>query len=376
MNAGTDRRPFLTPILKSVTEAGRVKRMPDPLKISLSSNDYLGLSRHPKIVEASIDALRKSGAGSTGSRYLSGNNPLNEALESRIAHFKSNGAGAGLIFSSGYHANLSVVSVFGSHAGSIYSDAENHASLVDGLRLLKKTIHVYPHRDWEWIRDHLRKSGGVSPMIVSESLFSMSGDFGPLPDLLEIARETGGILIIDDAHATGTLGMTGRGGLEHFSLEFDPDHMIVTGNFSKALGSHGGFAVLATEGKTILTSLARPLIYTTALPPAVLGASLCSLEILETSPDLPKALQSLSEKWQKKITGNSTHSPILNVRGDLETLTLESSELNDSGFDLPVLRYPTVPAGTERLRLSVNLTWSSAVEEALEKTFFRRIERS
>ena len=368
-----NRRPLLASILSSLEEAGRIKRMPDSLKLSLSSNDYLGLSRHPKVVEASIDAVRKSGAGSTGSRYLSGNHSLNEALETRIAHFKSKGVAAGLIFSSGYHANLSAVPVFGSHAGTIYSDAENHASLIDGLRLLKKPIHVYPHRNWEWIRHHLRRSGGGTPLIVSESLFSMSGDFGPLPELLEIVRETGGILIIDDAHATGTLGMTGRGGLEHFSLEFDPDHMIVTGNFSKALGSHGGFAVLSKEGKAILSSLARPLIYTTALPPAVLGASLSSLELLEASPDLPKALQSLSEKWQKKITGISTPSPILNLRGDLETLGSESSELNDLGFELPVIRYPTVPAGEERLRLSVNLTWSSAVEEALEKTFSGRI---
>ncbi|MDA8150844.1 MAG: aminotransferase class I/II-fold pyridoxal phosphate-dependent enzyme [Nitrospiraceae bacterium] len=375
MNESGTRSPFLAFFLNSIEEAGRVKRMPPPLLPSLSSNNYLGLAGHPKVIEASIEALRKSGAGSTGSRYLSGNHPLNEALETRIAHFKSKGAGAGLIFSSGYHANLSAVSVFGSHAGAIYSDAENHASLIDGLRLLKKPIHVYPHRNWEWIRGHLRKSGRGTPMIVSESLFSMSGDLGPIPELLEIVRETGGILIIDDAHATGTLGTTGRGGLEHFSLEFDPDHMIVTGTFSKALGSHGGFAILGEAGKIILTSLARPLIYTTALPPAVLAASLSSLDLLEADSHLPKSLQTLSEKWQTKLTGHVSLSPILNLRGDQETLELESSKLMDLGFAVPVLRYPTVPFGEERLRISVNLTWAPMVEEALLETFSRRIER-
>ena len=212
-------------------------------------------------------------------------------------------------------------------------------------------------------------------MVVTESLFSMSGDFAPIPELYRIVREKEGLLVIDDAHATGTVGSKGRGGLDFFSLDFDPDFMIVTGTFSKALGSLGGFAILGDKARTILTSLARPLIYSTALPPAVLAASCSSLDLLENSSHLTNSLQNLSKRWQKDLTGSASSSPIISLRGPLSTLRRESSQLAEFGFSLPVLFYPTVPEGQEQLRLSVNLTWTSGIEieKALKKTFSERM---
>jgi len=368
-----NRNSFLSSLLTSLEEKSKVKKMPPSSLLSLSSNDYLGLSRHPGVIEASVKATQQFGTGATGSRYLSGNHPLNLKLERTVSRFKSKGRGSGLVFSSGYHANLSVASVFGSHAGAIYSDSENHASLIDGLRLLKRQVHVYPHGDWEWVKMHLQKTGASHPMIVTESLFSMSGDFAPIPELYGIIRDKGGLLVIDDAHATGTLGKNGRGALEYFSLDFDPDFMILTGTFSKALGSLGGFAILGEKSRTVLASLARPLVYTTALPPGILAASCRSLEILEDSSPLPGRLQALSRQWQENLTGVSTPSPIVSLRGRLSTLRQESAKLAQFGLSLPVLHHPTVPEGEERLRLSVNLTWTPRVEEALRDTFSERL---
>ncbi|EQD24315.1 MAG: 8-amino-7-oxononanoate synthase, partial [Leptospirillum sp. Group IV 'UBA BS'] len=206
MSDPDNRNSFLSSLLTSLEEKSKVKKMPPSSLLSLSSNDYLGLSRHPGVIEASVKATQQFGTGATGSRYLSGNHPLNLKLERTVSRFKSKGRGSGLVFSSGYHANLSVASVFGSHAGAIYSDSENHASLIDGLRLLKRQVHVYPHGDWEWVKMHLQKTGASHPMIVTESLFSMSGDFAPIPELYGIIRDKGGLLVIDDAHATRDLG--------------------------------------------------------------------------------------------------------------------------------------------------------------------------
>ena len=366
------RKTFISDFMTSLVDKGKIKKIPPAWLTSLSSNDYLGLARHPKVIDDSVNALRMYGTGATGSRYLSGNHPLNEELEARIARFKSLEKGLGRIFTSGYHANLSVTSVFGTHAGTIYSDSENHASLIDGLRLVKKAVQVFPHGNWEWVLDHVKRTGASRPMVVTESLFSMSGDFAPIPELYRIVREKEGLLVIDDAHATGTVGSKGRGGLDLFSLDFDPDFMIVTGTFSKALGSLGGFAILGEKARTILTSLARPLIYSTALPPAVLAASCSSLDILENSSHLTKSLQDLSKRWQKDLTGANSSSPIISLRGPLSTLRQESSQLAEFGFSLPVLVHPTVPEGQERLRLSVNLTWTSGIEKALKTTFSER----
>jgi len=345
---------------------GRLKTLPPPHLRSLSSNDYLGLSRHPQVVEASIRATRESGTGATGSRYLSGNHALNGELEESTARFKTGGGGRAILFSSGYHANLAVMSFAGELSGIIFSDADNHASLIDGMRLAQAEKIVYPHNDADFVRDFLKKHPARPPIIVTESVFSMKGDMAPLRELYEIAALQGGLLVIDDAHATGTLGRSGRGGLEQIDLPFDPEHMIVTGTFSKALGSLGGFAVLAEETSRTLSSTARTLIYTTALPPGVLAASLEALRLIESSPVMVEKLQEASLYWQRSLTGRESPSPIIALSGDPSRLSGLSKEMGLRGFHLPLLTYPTVPKGEETLRLSVNTNWDETVVSALE----------
>lgn len=356
-------------LLENLSANGRVKQIPSPSLTSLSSNDYLGFSKHTYLIAAAIKALQQFGTGATGSRYLSGNNPLNEELEDRIAKFKAGDSGFGRIFSSGYHANLSIMSIFGEYADSIYSDSDNHASVIDGLRLLKKSIHIYPHRDWAWIENHLRQSTPSRFMIVTESLFSMGGDIAPLSELYRIVQKNGGLLVIDDSHGTGTIGDSGRGGLEAFGIRFDPNHMIVTGTFSKALGSLGGFAILNEHYRTLLSSVARPFIYTTALPPTVLAASIASIDLLEKSPEYPQQLQKLSLNWQSLLLNSHSTSPIINLQWPLSDLNNTSNAFKDFGYSLPVLRYPTVPRGKECLRLSINLTWTQKTEKILKDIF-------
>jgi 7-keto-8-aminopelargonate synthetase-like enzyme len=194
----------------------------------------------------------------------------------------------------------------------------------------------------------------------------MKGDMAPLRELYEIAALQGGLLVIDDAHATGTMGRSGRGGLEQIDLPFDPEHMIVTGTFSKAMGSLGGFAVLAEEASRTLASTARTLIYTTALPPGVLAASLEALRLIESSPVMVEKLQEASLYWQRSLTGRESLSPIIALSGDPSRLSGLSKEMGLRGFHLPLLTYPTVPKGEETLRLSVNTNWDETVVSALE----------
>ena len=354
---------------KNLVSQNRLKALPDPDFFSLSGNDYLGLSRHPDVISAASEALRNFGAGATGSRFLSGNHPLNDALEMAIARFKSGGKGQAVVFSSGYHANLSVMAVLGGHCAHVYSDERNHASLIDGLRLAKAKIFIYPHNDFDWIKQHVAANPSCCFMIVTESLFSMEGDKAPLKDLYAISQRYGGLLVIDDAHGTGTTGTYGRGGLEDNDLEFDPDHMVVTGTFSKALGSLGGYAVLGNESKLVLLSLSRPFIYTTGLPPGVLAASLASLRLLENKPLLVGELHAMSAFWNNALTGTYSSVPIIPIRGNPTHLLHIAESLKEMGFMLPLLKYPTVEKGKEQLRLSVNLTWNQPVFNALQKAF-------
>lgn len=347
---------------------GRIKTMPPPGTRSLSSNDYLGLSRHPRVTEASIRATLSFGTGATGSRYLSGNHVLNRELAEVTLQFKASGKGAVHIFSSGYHANLATMSLLSEISTLVFSDAENHASIIDGLQSFKGSRIVYPHNNAAFIREYIKENPEKRPVIVTESLFSMKGDMAPLSDLLEIVEEYDGLLVIDEAHATGTAGARGRGVLEALGIPFSPDRMILVGTYSKALGSLGGFVVLDDRKASILGSTARSLIYTTALPPGVLAASLESLRILEEGADLVKNLQRTSQMWQKKVKNTDSFSPIIPVEGDLPSLRETSERLKQQGFYLPVLTYPTVPKGEAILRLSVNLGWGPEIDDILESS--------
>ncbi len=351
---------------------GRIKTMPPHGTRSLSSNDYLGLSRHPRVIESSIRAVQTFGTGGTGSRYLSGNHPLHGELSEMTLQFKSARKSAIHIFSSGYHANLAVMSLLAEISGLVFSDSENHASIIDGLRNFKGNKIVYPHNDADFIRDSLARKPGKHPVIVTESLFSMRGDIAPLTDLLNIVEEHDGLLVIDEAHATGTTGMNGRGALEAQELPYLPNRMIIVGTYSKALGSLGGFVILDQKMASILASTARTLIYTTALPPGVLAASLESLRILDENPALVHDLRRQSHRWQRTIKNRDSFSPLIPLEGDVKSLQKISRNLMDKGLHLPVITYPTVPRGEAILRLSVNLGWGPDIDEALEKIFLSK----
>jgi 8-amino-7-oxononanoate synthase len=360
---------WLKALHQDLFDKNRLKKFPEGLYRSLSNNDYLGLSHHQEVISSSIYTINKYGIGATGSRFLSGNHQLNAELEERIAEFKALGNAHGIVFSSGYHANVSIMSVLGELSSAIYSDKDNHASLIDGLRLVNTPIFIYPHNDWHWVKDHLTKHRPKKPIIITESLFSMEGDLAPVKDLYGLCQRFGGILVIDDAHGTGTLGRTGRGVLEEYQLEFDPDCMIITGTFSKALGSLGGFAILGEKEREIITSLARPFIYTTALPPGILGASLSALQTLKNNPYLVHNLQEKSIFWNRTLLDKNFAVPIISIIEDLDHLEALSKSFEMKGFALPIIKYPTVPVGAERLRLSVNLDWDSATTNAILETF-------
>ncbi|MGC8528989.1 MAG: aminotransferase class I/II-fold pyridoxal phosphate-dependent enzyme [Leptospirillia bacterium] len=351
----------------SLETSGRIKKMPPPGLISLSSNDYLGLSRHPLVIEASCRAIREFGTGATGSRYLSGNHPLNRDLSDATLQFKTGGKGTALVFTSGFHANLATVSLISELSPLIFSDSENHASLIDGMRNVKGRKLIYPHNNADFIKKYLQKNPQRNPVIITESLFSMRGDLAPLRDLYEIVEEYDGILVIDEAHATGTTGLSGRGALEALSLPYIPERMILTGTYSKALGSLGGFVILHEKASKILESTARTLIYTTALPPGVLAASLEAIHVLAETPEIVRNLQHESRIWNAYIKKNmDSPSPIIPISGDPASLQSTSDSFRAQGYYLPVITYPTVPRGEDILRLSVNIGWDKNIKKTLE----------
>lgn len=359
--------------LRDLERAGRRKTLPEG-NAPLSSNDYLGLSRHPTLIRAAADAVRDYGTGATGSRLLSGNHPLNRDLESAIARFK--GGPSGTVFTTGYQANLSAVVALADLVDVCYSDALNHASLIDGLRLCGKDTVVFPHNDWSFIEADLSRrkaSGGTLPhfMIVTESLFSMEGDTAPLAELSRIAREQDGLLLVDEAHATGTLGKTGRGGFEASGVPMDATRTIVTGTFSKALGGLGGFAISHPAFRDLLLSLGRGFVYSTALPPSVLASNLAAVTLLADDASIVETLQDTARTLRKRLNLPESASPILPIRGPMDVLEDFQRRLQKEGLSTPIIRPPTVPEGTERVRLSICLPWPGERTERIAAAWDR-----
>lgn len=361
-------------LLQELDRSGQRKQLPTRGEISLSSNDYLNLSRHPQLIGKGIDELRRSGTGATGSRLLSGNHPLNRDLEVAIASFK-NGPSA-LVFSTGYQANLSTIGAFSELVDIFYSDALNHASLIDGLRLARKETIVFPHNDVQWIERDLEvraRSSGRSPrfMVVTESLFSMEGDMAPLRSLSDLVDARDGLLLVDEAHATGTLGKKGRGGFEQEGLSWDPDRVLVTGTFSKAMGGLGGFTVCHPDYRELLISRGRGFVYSTALPPAVLASNLEALTILGAGNDLVKALSQRVSELREALGAPAGQSPIIPIRGEKKALLSFQEHLLESALWAPLIYPPTVPEGSEQIRLSVTLGWETDWIRRIREAFHR-----
>lgn len=243
--------------------------------ILLSSNNYLGLTDHPKVKKAAIDAVTEYGTGAGGSRLTSGNTDLYNLLEEKIARFK--GTEAAIVFSTGYMANTGTITAMMNKGDLILSDELNHASIIDGCRLSHAEVKVYPHRDVSSIEKILQSSRHQKKLIVTDGIFSMDGDIAPLPEIVEMAEKHDAIVMLDDAHATGVLGKHCGGTADHFNLKVD----INMGTLSKALGSMGGYIAGSNELIEYLRNKARSFIFTTALPPSAVAAASAAIEIIE-----------------------------------------------------------------------------------------------
>ena len=361
-------------LLQEIERRGQRKELPPRGEISLASNDYLHLSRHPRLIERAAEELQRSGTGATGSRLLSGNHPLNRDLEIAIASFK-NGPSA-LVFTTGYQANVSAIGALSGLVELLYSDALNHASLIDGIRLSRLETEIFPHNDIDWIKQdlerRLQKQGKLPRfMVVTESLFSMEGDLSPLPDFLQLVRDWNGLLLVDEAHATGTLGPRGRGGFEHAGQTWEPERVILTGTFSKALGGLGGFVVCHPDYRELLLSRGRGFVYSTALPPSVLASNLEAVRLLEEDSEIVKGLRDRVTKVRDRLNAGDSPSPILPIRGELGKMKSFREHLLESALWAPLVYPPTVPEGSERIRISVTLGWEENWIDRITEAFHK-----
>jgi 8-amino-7-oxononanoate synthase len=306
--------------------------------VSFASNDYLGLSQHPDVVAGARRALETWGAGSGSARLIVGSRPIHSELEAEIAEWKDKEKA--LLFPNGYAANVGVLSTFGTAGTLICSDELNHASIVDGCRMAKATVAVYPHRDVDALDALLE--GAERSIVVSDSVFSMDGDVAPIDDLAEVCARHGSMLVLDEAHAV--LGPDPK--------RADDLDRIRVGTLSKFLGAMGGFVAADTAFIDVLTNKARSFIFTTASSPADSGAALAALKVLRS--DEGKALaQRLRSNVDRVAPGHP--SPIVPVLiGEEDAAVAASEHLLKKGFLVPAIRPPSVPPGTSRLRVTLS----------------------
>ena len=338
--------------------------------VLLGSNNYLGLSTHPKVIAAAVEATRAFGTGASGSRLISGNSERYTSLETNLAEVK--GAEAALVFSSGYAANTSVIPVLAGEGDLILSDALNHASIIDGCRLSRATKKVYRHCDMEHLRSLLSESHAFQRrLIVTDGVFSMDGDIAPLPDICNLAAAHDAMVLVDDAHGFGVLGENGSGTLAHFGLE--AENIIQMGTLSKAVGALGGYIAGSHALIEVLVNRARGFIFTTGLPPATLAAADAALDVMRSEPQLRQRLFSHAKRLKTVLidlgyTLLPSETQILPVvLGRPQRATDVAEALLTEGVFAPAIRPPAVPTGTSRLRLTVMATHTEAeIQRAID----------
>lgn len=327
----------------------------------LCSNNYLGLADHPALIEAAVDAATRFGVSSGASRLVSGTMELHERLEEAVARFKQ--TGAALLFNSGYAANTGIIPALAGRGDVIFSDRLNHASIIDGALLSGARLVRYPHNDHTALARLLEKHRGTGrALIVTDGVFSMDGDIAPLRELVGLKTAHNALLMVDDAHGSGVLGEHGRGTAEILGITDGID--IHMGTFGKALGSYGAYAAVSTELRELLLNRARSFIFSTSLPPAVLGASLAAIEVVQ-SPEggrLRDQLRGNSDMFRISMRsagfmlpdGDTQIVPIMTGEADI-TMRF-SGMLLDEGLYVQGIRPPTVPAGACRLRFTLMAT--------------------
>ena len=331
--------------------------------IMIGSNNYLGLTQHPKVKEAAIKAVEKYGSGCTGSRFLNGTLDIHEELEYRLAKFMRREAA--LTFSTGFQTNLGTIATLISKDDVIFGDRDNHASIVDGCRLAFGRLVKYRHNDMKDLDRLLQRFDHVTgKLIVTDGVFSMGGDIVNLPELVTIAEKHNAKVFVDDAHSIGVLGKHGRGTAEHYGLEDRVD--IVMGTFSKSFASIGGFIASDAEVIDFIKHNARALIFSASMPPAAVAATLAALDIIESEPERRTRLWQNTKKMQEGFSrlgfniGN-TQTPIVPIIiGDnMKTFTFWRALFNEGVFVNPVIS-PAVPPGMSLLRTSYMATHSDA----------------
>ena len=344
--------------------------------INIASNNYLGLTSHPKLREAALEAIRKFGVGSGAVRTVAGTMKIHMDLEEKIARFKN--VEACVVFQSGFAANAGTVSAVLGKDDFIISDALNHASIIDGARLSRAKILVFRHKDIAHAGEQLEsiKNEPGKKLLITDGVFSMDGDIGPLPALCDLAEKYGAIMMVDDAHASGVLGRHGRGTIDHFKMHGRVD--IQVGTLSKAIGALGGYVCGTRDLIDFLYHRARPFLFSTSHPPSVAATCIAAFDVLENEPERMEKLWENTRFWKKElgalgfdIGGRATpasETPITPIIIGDGKLTMEfSRELFKEGVFATGIAFPTVPEGKARIRTIMSATHTQEeLEQALE----------
>ena len=344
--------------------------------INLASNNYLGFTTHPKLREAALAATQKYGVGSGAVRTIAGTMKIHMELEERIARFK--GVEACVVFQSGFTANAGTVSSFLGKDDYIISDELNHASIIDGCRLSRAKILVFRHKDVAHAEEQLASVANLpgKKLLISDGVFSVDGDIGPLPGLCDAAEKYGAIMMVDDAHSSGVLGRNGRGTIDHFGVHGRVD--IQVGTLSKAIGALGGYVCGTRDFIEYLYHRARPFLFSTSHPPAVAASCIAAFDVLENEPELIEQLWTNTRFFKKElgllgfniggITTPASETPITPIIiGDGRATMDFSKAIFDEGVMGTGIAFPTVPEGKARVRTIVTATHTEAeLSQALE----------
>jgi glycine C-acetyltransferase len=344
--------------------------------INLASNNYLGLTTHPKLREAALEATRKYGVGSGAVRTIAGTMKIHMELEEKIARFK--GTEACVVFQSGFTANAGTVSSFLGKDDYIISDELNHASIIDGCRLSRAKILVFRHKDVAHAEEQLASVANLpgKKLLITDGVFSMDGDIGPLPGLCDVAEKYGAIMMVDDAHSSGVLGRNGRGTVDHFGVHGRVD--IQVGTLSKAIGALGGYVCGTRDFIEYLYHRARPFLFSTSHPPSVAATCIAAFDVLENEPELIERLWSNTRFFKKElgllgfniggVTTPASETPITPIIiGDGRATMDFSKAIFEAGVMGTGIAFPTVPEGKARVRTIVTATHTDVeLSQALE----------
>jgi 8-amino-7-oxononanoate synthase len=359
----------------------RTLRIADKLPagmLNFAANDYLGLSRHPSLIEAARQATAERGTGAGASRLVTGTDSAVLALEEQLATWKEKEAA--LVFSSGYAAALGTIPALVGKGDTVILDKLAHASLIDAARLSGATVRTFPHNDMGRLEALLKKisHGKTRVLVVTESIFSMDGDAAPLPELVELKDRHGAWLLVDEAHATGLYGATGAGLVAEAGLSARVE--IVMGTLSKALGSVGGYIAGSRVLIDWLVNRARSFIYSTALPPGVIAASRAAVELCQTPEgaslrgrlwgNVARFHVGLPARWKRRGLSMSAIQPL--ICGEASAALQLAATLREAGFLIPAIRYPTVPRQAARLRVTLSAAHADKDIDALNRALAAR----